>query len=176
MNSGRMTPSSELLTDSFDRIRSIVHLTTNDLTPDELTYRVDNEANSIAWLIWHLTRIQDDHLAEIMGREQLWNAEGWAGDYDLPFPMDATGYGHSSDEVAAVQGITAQQLVSYHDAVCDRTIDYVAELSDNELARIIDDSWDPPVTLAVRLISVIADGMQHIGQAAFIKGIIERRS
>src|SRR5699024_11477629 len=88
-----MTPSAELLTDAFDRIRSVVHDATNDLTPDELAFRVDSGANSIAWLIWHLTRIHDDHLSDVMGREQLWTTEGWSRDFGLPFPASDTGFG-----------------------------------------------------------------------------------
>src|SRR5699024_11304397 len=76
-----MTPSAELLTDAFDRIRSVVHDATNDLTPYELAFRVDSGANSIAWLIWHLTRIHDDHLSDVMGREQLWTTDGWSRDF-----------------------------------------------------------------------------------------------
>lgn len=175
VNSGGMIPSAELLTDAFDRIRSVVHDATNDLTPDELAFRVDSGANSIAWLIWHLTRIHDDHLSDVMGREQLWTTEGWARDFDLPFPTSATGFGHASEDVAAVRGLTAEQLVVYHDAVADRTREYLSELSDDELDRVVDESWDPPVTLGVRLVSVIGDSLQHAGQAAFLKGIIQRR-
>lgn len=171
-----MTPSTELLTDAFDRIRSVVHDATSDLTPEELAFRVDSDANSIAWLIWHLTRIHDDHLADVMGQEQLWHTADWASDFNLPFPTSATGFGHSSKNVAAVKGLTAEQLVSYHDAVSDRTRAYLNQLSEDELDRIVDESWDPPVTLGVRLISVIGDSLQHAGQAAFIKGIIKRRS
>src|SRR5699024_2014008 len=169
-----MTPSTELLTDAFDRIRSVVHDATKELTPDELAFRVDSGANSIAWLIWHLTRIHDDHLSDAMGREQLWATEGWARDFDLPFPVAATGFGHASEDVAAVRGLPAQQLVAYHDAVTDRTREYLNELSDAELDRVVDESWDPPVTLGVRLVSVIGDSLQHAGQAAFLKGIIQR--
>jgi hypothetical protein len=93
----------------------------------------------------------------------------------LPFDRSDTGYGHSSDEVAAVHLESGELLTGYHDAVYRQTLNYVEQLTDADLARIIDESWDPPVSLAVRLVSVIADDLQHAGQAAFVRGILDRR-
>jgi hypothetical protein len=87
----------------------------------------------------------------------------------------ATGYGHNSDDVAAVQVRSAELLTGYHDAVHDMTIRYVEGLTDADFERIVDRSWDPPVTLAVRLVSVLSDDLQHAGQAAFIAGVLSRR-
>ncbi|MGH3715316.1 MAG: mycothiol transferase [Micromonosporaceae bacterium] len=165
--------SAGLLSDAFGRIREAVHGVVDGLTLDDLAYRVDAGANSIGWLVWHLTRIQDDHLAEVAGRPQVWTAQRWCQRFDLPFDPSATGYGHSDEEVAAVR-VTGDLLTGYHDAVCEETIDYVGTLTDADLPRIVDRRWDPPVTLGVRLVSVIADDLQHAGQAAFIRGILRR--
>jgi hypothetical protein len=167
--------SAELLVDAVGRIREVVHRVVDGLTPEQLAFRVDPGANSIAWLVWHLTRIQDDHLADAVGAEQAWTSQGWVERFGLPFdPLD-TGYGHRADEVAAVRVDAGELLVGYYDAVHQQTIRYVERLSDADLARIVDRSWDPPVSLGVRLVSVIADDLQHAGQAAFIRGILQRR-
>jgi uncharacterized damage-inducible protein DinB len=167
--------SAELLVDAVGRIREVVHRVVQGLTAEQLRFRVDPEANSIAWLVWHLTRIQDDHVAEVAGAEQVWTAQGWAERFGLPFDPRDTGYGHRADEVAAVQVESGGLLVGYHDAVHQQTVRYVEQLTDAELARVVDRSWDPPVTLGVRLVSVLADGLQHAGQAAFVRGILQRR-
>jgi hypothetical protein len=162
--------SADLLVDAFDRIREVVHEVVEDLTPRELAFRVDARANSIAWLVWHLTRVQDDHLADAARVEQVWTSQGWVERFGLPLdPLD-TGYGHRADEVAAVQA-PAKLLVGYHDAVHQQTTRYVEGLTDADLERIVDRSWNPPVSLRVRLVSVIADDLQHAGQAAFIRGV-----
>jgi hypothetical protein len=140
-----------------------------------LSFRLDNETNSIAWLVWHLTRIQDDHIADAAEAEQVWTQDGWSDRFALPFDKSATGYGHSSDEVAAVRVKSGELLTGYHDAVFERTLRFVEPLANGDLSRIIDDSWDPPVSLGVRLISVVSDDLQHAGQAALIRGIIARR-
>jgi hypothetical protein len=171
-----MATTADLLIDSFERVREAVHDAVDGLSPAELTARPggDGSGNTIAWLIWHLTRIQDDHIAGAAGTEQAWSADGWADRFGLPFRTSETGYGHSPEEVGAVQVRSADLLTGYYDAVHDRTVAYVEALSDADLDRIVDERWDPPVTLGVRLVSVICDDLQHVGQAAYARGLIER--
>ena len=167
--------SADLLVDAFGRIREIVHEAVTGLTPEQLAFRVDSEANSIAWLVWHLTRIQDDHIAGVAETEQIWMSGGWVERFGLPFHPQAHGYGHSPADVAAVRVDSAEVLIRYYDEVHERTIRFVSGLIDADLSRVVDDYWDPPVTLGVRLVSVISDDLQHVGQAALIRGVIERR-
>jgi hypothetical protein len=171
---GGIVTAADLLVDAFGRIHRVVHNVVEGLTSDQLSFRLDSEANSIAWLVWHLTRIQDDHVADAAGIEQVWTSSGWAGRFALPFDTSDTGYGHSSDEVAAVRVESPELLTGYHEAVYRQTLDFVEQVTDADLAHIIDESWDPPVSLAVRLVSVIADDLQHSGQAAFVRGILDR--
>lgn len=165
--------SIELMRDAFGRVNAAVHSVLRDADREFLTFRPDPGANTVAWLIWHLTRVQDDHLAELQGSEQVWTGEGWAKRFALPFEPAATGYGQSADEVAAVRS-DAALLAGYHDAVHARTLGYLATLAEVDFARIVDTRWTPPVTLAVRLVSVLADDLQHVGQAAYLRGLAER--
>jgi hypothetical protein len=165
---------ADLLLDALGRIRHLVHNVVEGLTPDQLAFRLDDKANSIAWLIWHLTRIQDDHIADAAGTDQVWTSDGWAERFGLPLSNSDTGYGHSSRDVDAVRVESPDLLTGYHDAVYTQTIRYVEHLSEAELARIIDESWDPPVSIGVRLVSVLSDDLQHAGQAAFVRGILTR--
>ena len=166
-----MTPA-ELLIDAFGRIRSGVQEAVEGLTPDQLVARPGDRANSIAWLVWHLTRVQDDHIAHIADLEQVWTGQGWHGRFGLPFDPAETGYGHQSAEVEQVRDLTSEQLVGYLDAVHQQSVDYLATLGPDDLGRIVDDRWDPPVTLGVRLVSVLNDDAQHLGQAAFVRGLL----
>jgi uncharacterized damage-inducible protein DinB len=165
--------SSDLLADAFGRIRGIVLDVVDGLSPEQLAFRPDAGANSIAWLVWHLTRIQDDHVAGVAETSQVWT-DGWAERFGLPFDESATGYGHGPGEVAAVLVSSGELLTDYYDAVYTETIRYVQRVTDADLSRIVDERWDPPVTLGVRLISVISDGLEHAGQAAYLRGLIER--
>ena len=166
-----MVSTSELLIDGFGRIRETVHAVVDGLDERQLTFRAEGRGNSIAWLVWHLSRVQDDHVADVAGTKQAWTDQGWAARFGLPFDETATGYGQSHDEVAQVRP-TAELLAGYHDAVHERTVGYLRGLRDDDLDRVVDERWDPPVTLAVRLVSVVDDDAQHIGQAAFVRGLL----
>jgi Protein of unknown function (DUF664) len=165
---------AELLSDAFARIREVTHEAVDGLKPGQLAFRPDDQSNSIAWLVWHLTRITDDHVADAAGTQQVWTSAGWADRFGLPFELSETGYGHHPAEVAAVQVGSGELLTGYYDAVHQHTLNYVRQLSDADLDRIVDERWDPPVSLGVRLVSVISDDLQHAGQAAYLRGIIER--
>jgi uncharacterized damage-inducible protein DinB len=164
--------SADLLLDAFGRIRDVVHHAVDGLSEDQLAYRVGEDANSIAWLVWHLTRIQDDHVAEVAGTDQVWPK--WADRFGLPFGVRETGYGHDSAAVGAVR-VSAELLTAYHDETYERTIEYVGGIADTDLDQVVDKRWDPPVTLGVRLVSVVSDDLQHAGQAAFVRGLLPPR-
>ena len=166
--------SSDLLVDAFSRIPDLVHDVIDGLAPEQLTARLDNEANSIAWLVWHLSRIEDDHVAEVAGRAQVWIASGWARRWGLPFDSADTGYGHGAREVAAVTG-DSDLLLGYFDDVHKMTTQFVRGLADQDLDRIVDERWDPPVTLGVRLVSVAGHNFEQAAQAAYVRGILERK-
>lgn len=169
-----MFTATDLLVDGFSRVKETVHAVLKAASQDDLGYRADAAANSPAWLIWHLTRVQDDHMADLAGAEQTWTADGWAERFGLGFEPGATGYGHDADEVAALGSTSAEHLGGYYDAVHERTMTYLATLADSDFARVVDTNWDPPVTLAVRVVSVINDDTQHVGQAAYAVGLSQR--
>jgi uncharacterized damage-inducible protein DinB len=166
--------TSDVLADGFGRVQGIVHRVLDGISADGLAGRVDPQANTVAWLVWHLTRIQDDHMADVAGVEQVWTAAGWYDRFALPFGAGETGFGHDADDVAALDGASAQLLRGYHDAVHAQTLDFVRTVTDDDLDRVVDTSWDPPVTLGVRLVSVISDDLQHAGQASYVRGVLER--
>jgi len=166
---------SGLLVDAFGRVQESVHRAVEGLTPDQLSTRLDDEANSIAWLIWHLTRVQDDHVSKVAAVEQVWTAAGWEDRFGLPFDARAIGYGQDSREVGAVRVSSGDLLIGYHDAVHQQTVRFVERIAEGDLDQVVDESWDPPVTLGVRLVSVIDDDLEHVGQAAFLRGILLRR-
>ncbi len=165
----------DLLTDQFGNLPDLVHSVVDGLSTGELGMRVDPQANSIAWLVWHLTRIQDDHVSDMADTEQAWTARAWYDRSGLPFGRASTGYGDRSSDVAAVGGVDGDLLLGYFDDVYAATTRFLSTLTDGDLDRIVDRNWDPPVTLGVRLGSVLADDLQHVGQAAFVRGVIGRR-
>lgn len=166
----------DVLADAFGRVKEEVHAAAAGLTGAGLNFRPDADANSIGWLVWHLARVQDDHIAHLANRPQSYVADGWAERLALPADERDLGYGHTTEQVAAVQFDTPDVLLAYYDAVHERSLEYVATVNATELDRIVDEAWDPPVSAGVRIVSVIDDCTQHAGQANYVRGMFDRRS
>lgn len=164
-----------LLIDAFGRVHEDLPHVVHGLSREDLLWRPDPDANSIGWLVWHLTRVQDDHLAGVSGGAQVWSEAGCDERFGLPYPPRAIGYGQGSDEVGAFTAGDSALLTGYHAAVHEETVRVVEGLTQADFERVVDRNWDPPVTAAVRLVSVVNDITQHLGQAAYVRGMLERR-
>jgi uncharacterized damage-inducible protein DinB len=165
---------SELLNDAFGRLPELVDTAVTDLTPEQLRWAPAPGANPIGWLIWHLTRIEDAHLAELLATGQVYVDGQWAARFGAPADSADVGYGHTPEQVAALRPENVPALVDYFTAVHERAQGYVADLTEDDLDRIVDKAWDPPVTLGARLISILDDAVQHAGQAAYVRGLLPR--
>jgi hypothetical protein len=161
----------ELLRDAFTRLIEHVDELTDGLTDEQASYRPTPDANSIAWLIWHSARVQDIQLAPIAGIEQVWIQDGWVDRFGLDLPRNDSGYGHGPEQVAKVRA-SIDLLAGYYHAVHKVTLEFVADVTAEDLERIVDRNWDPPVTASARLVSIIDDCAQHLGQAAYVLGIL----
>jgi hypothetical protein len=163
-----------LLLELYGRIPPLARAAVDGLDPAGLTAQAAPGTNPVGWLVWHATRVQDHHVSELLGTEQLWVDGDWAGRFGLTPDPSNTGYAHTPVEVAAVQPQSADALLAYHDAVDRRTREMLGGLTPAELDRIVDRRWDPPVTLGVRLVSIADDSLQHLGQAAYLRGLLGR--
>ena len=161
-----------VLQDLYGRIPHAVEGAVAGLSADDLVWAPSAGANTIGWLVWHLARVEDHHGAELLGQPQQW--AGWAERFGLEPDPEDNGYGHSAEQVAAVRPPSAALLLEYHAAVHQPLVDFLDDLGSDDLERVVDERWDPPVTMAVRLVSVAEDALQHAGQAAYMRGHLGR--
>jgi uncharacterized damage-inducible protein DinB len=165
--------AKDILIDAYSRIQEEVHAAVEGLEPDGLHARPSDATNSVAWLVWHLSRVQDDHIADAFGLDQVWLSQDWEKRFGLNLPRGDTGYGHSPAKVAKVRVEDGELLTGYYDAVHTQTLGALRALTAADLERVVDERWDPPVTLGVRLVSVLSDDLQHVGQAAYVRGLLQ---
>ncbi|MBA2282545.1 MAG: DUF664 domain-containing protein, partial [Acidimicrobiia bacterium] len=149
----------------------LVHSAVDGLTAEQLAEAPEG-ANPIGWLVWHLTRIQDHHVAGLLEEPQRWIEDGWHQRFGLPADPENHGYGHDADDVATIRPDGPELLIGYYDAVAARTTDLLHSIDVDTLDRVVDESWDPPVTMAVRVVSIASDDLQHVAQAHYLRGLL----
>ncbi len=164
---------NELLVELFSRVAEEVHSAVDGLDAVDLVTPPVEGANPVGWLVWHLIRVHDDHMADILDEEQLWVTGDWASRFGVAADPSNTGYGHSWGEVMSLRPESAAALIEYYEAVAARTDEFLATVTASDLDRIVDKRWNPPVTLGVRLVSIADDEIQHAGQANYARGIIK---
>ena len=164
---------ASLLIETYGRIPPLAERAVAGVPTDRLVEQPGPGRNPIAWLVWHLARVEDSHIAELVPDDQLWATGDWAERMGLaPDPHD-TGWAHTPEQVAAVRPPDGRVLLDYLHAVAARTESYLKGLTADDLDQVVDRRWDPPVTLGVRLVSVADDCLQHAGQAAYVRGLLE---
>jgi uncharacterized damage-inducible protein DinB len=165
-----------LLAEVYGRVEDEVRGAVQGLSAEQLATPPEPGANTVGWLVWHLIRVEDSHIAELIdGAEQLWASGPWAASFGLEPDPGNSGYGHTPDDVLAVRPEGADALLAYFRAVRERTAAYLAGVTAADLDEVVDRRWDPPVTLGVRLVSIVDDEVQHAGQAAYVRGLLDRR-
>jgi len=164
----------QLINDSYGRVSQTLERALSGLTQDDLNELPHADCNSLGWLTWHLTRVQDHHFADLIGEKQLWITEGWHAKFNrAPNPLDI-GFGHSSEDVAAFKSPDAGILLQYHRAVLERSKRYLSTLSAADLDRELNEpQYQPLPTVGVRIISVMSDNLQHAGQVAYVRGLLK---
>jgi uncharacterized damage-inducible protein DinB len=162
----------DLLIEVYGRVTDHVHQAIDGLDADQLARPPGDGTNSIGWLVWHLTRVEDHHISELIGQPQVWTSGSWAPRIGVEADPHNTGYGHTKAEVEAIRPDGPDALLGYYQAVRDRTETYLRSMTPEQLDQVVDERWDPPVTLGVRLVSIADDEVQHAGQANYVRGLL----
>ncbi len=185
----------EYITDGYGRVLQILEEALDGLTQDDLNKQPRSDCNSIGWLVWHVTRVQDYGIAELMGEKQLWIRDRWHAKFNrAPNPSDIgfEPFGHSAEDVVAFKAPNVETLLEYYRAVLEWSERYISSLSATDLDRELNKpAWTAekkrpvtgagvgrqyqPPTVGVRLISILSECLQHAGQVAYLRGLLKGR-
>lgn len=164
----------EMINDGYGRVLQMMQRALDGMTQDDLNEQPKPDCNSMGWLAWHLTRVQDDHIADLMGKEQMWIKEKWHAKFSRAPEAKDIGFGHTPEQVAAFRSPDVDTILAYHRAVLERSKRYISSLSMDDLDRELNEPWYQPLpTVGVRLVSVMSDCLQHVGQIAYIRGLLK---
>jgi hypothetical protein len=166
----------ELIVDGYDRLPDEVKGVLAGLSAADLDWQPHRDANSLGWTVWHLTRVQDGQIADLMGQESLWTRDGWHRKFKRPPDPEDSGYGHTPEQVRAFRSPSARVQLDYLQATTERTRQYLAGVTPAELDRALDEPWQkPPPTVGVRIVSILADCHHHAGEASYLRGLLKAR-
>ena len=171
-NEGVAMDARDVLREAASRPATEAKALVNTLPEGVLNAHAGGHTNSIAWLLWHAGRQMDVQLAQLNGESQVWRSQGFDARFNLGELGDTVGYGHTAEQARAVVVEDAALLAEYLGAATAALSEYIAGLSEADLDDVIDTSWTPHVTRGVRLVSMIDDAAQHVGQAAYAAGIL----
>lgn len=162
----------EVIADALARGRGVLHRALEGMSDEALAYRPAEHMNPIGWLAWHIGRVEDMHIADLLGEGQLWTEGGWHERFDMPSDARDFGTRQTLDEVNAVNAPSAELLLAYYDAVAARTDPYLAGLSSDDLDRVLDEpQFQPLPTVGVRLNSLVHHAAHHAGQIDYLRGL-----
>ena len=162
---------AELISDALGRVNRILHRSLEGAPVEMVCKMPTPSTNSMAWLTWHLTRVQDHHISDMAGLPQLWTSEGWHARFGMAADDKETGNGHTLEQVAALKVDSVDVLLGYADAAYERSKTLLARMSPKDLDRVLDEpQFDPLPTVGVRLVSVVSDNTQHAGQIGYLRG------
>ena len=165
---------AEIVADALGRINRVLHRAMDGIPAGVLNRQPTPESNSMAWLAWHLCRVQDHHISDLLGIPQLWIADGWHEKFGMARDESETGTGHTLEQVAALKVDSAELSLGYADAVLARSKQYLATVKPEDLdAEINEPQYSPLPIVGVRLVSIISDNTQHAGQVMYARGLVE---
>lgn len=166
-----MLPNEVLLDFARRPVAAIVAIR-GQLTPELLAAHPGGHDNSIGWLLWHMGREIDVQLSALSGLPEVWTSLGFAKRLGLGELGDGVGYGQTSDEARRIVVTDPHVLVDYVIAAGEALSVYLSALDPETLADVVDEGWNPPVTRATRLVSIVDDAVQHAGQVGYALGIL----
>ncbi len=162
---------SDVLTAGIPRS---LHVALDGATAEQLAYRPAGESNTIAWLVWHLTRIQDRIVASLSNQDELWVTQGWHDKFGRPADSNDNGMRHDDQQVLSIQPESPELLWNYYNAVSSNAARVLATFSPADLDKPVDPA-NPETRVGDRLRICVLDNVSHAGQAAYLRGVIERR-
>ena len=144
--------------------------TLEGLTPAEVRWQPTLHTNHIAWLVWHMARMEDRWVSRVRQHPEVWTADGWAE----RFRMDSAsnGVGQTMEEVRAMPEIPLTDLLAYFDAVRAVTRPYLAQATDTDLSREYPLPRGGTVTGSWVLGHILVEESQHLGQVALLRGMM----
>ncbi len=130
------------------------------------------QCNSIAWILWHMSRVVDTFVnTRFQSRPQLWIAGGWHQRFGMGDDPDDRGVGWTMEQVASWSPPDLSVQLGYHQAVREAAAGYLSSATEADLAEVkVIPPAPEPRTVANALGQMVWDAVAHGGQIAYLRG------
>lgn len=161
--------ASDVFKLGLSRNNAIIALAIKDLSEDDIHDQPGESDNTIAWMIWHQTRYEDNSIAVMSGGEQVWTTGKWHEKFGMPPDPENNGVGHKPDQVRSFRA-AKDDLLAYMAAVRPQTKSYLGGLSETDLDRTLTNIFGEALTVGEWLTRLLGDHTQHAGQICYLRG------
>ena len=161
----------ELYLEAIRRSDGDLKRSLEDLSTEELRHQPAGAgSNPIGWLVWHLTRTRDNIVSSIAGEKSIWEREGWGARFSMEGELPR----FTPEDVNTFDPKDFATLVGYFDSVAEQTAKVIGGLTDADMTREVASTVPgrPPQPVLGRLAVILNDNVQHIGQVAYLRGLI----
>ncbi|MGE3536690.1 MAG: DinB family protein [Candidatus Tectimicrobiota bacterium] len=168
-------PAFEGLLTALERNWEMVDATLAPLDEAIMARRPTEQCNSIAWILWHMTRVVDTFIhTRLRAQAQLWIKDGWAGQFGMPADPDERGVGWTAAQVVNWSAPARSVQLGYYEALKQATRTYLRSLSDADLeVRRVIPPVPEPRSVAAALGQMTWDNVAHGGQIAYLRGLFQ---
>ncbi len=162
--------------------RHRLFLALDGLTPEELAWRPGPEANSIAFIVWHVARAEDRWFQRFAREStEVWIREDWS--HKTGIPEEDTGHGYTAEQVARFPMVKGEDLRQYFEAVRKETLSFLRGLAskDFDITPQREPAPDRPRALSSKPFEgctigrmfrqIVAEFNQHLGQIQYLRGL-----
>ena len=163
---------AKILSDMLEMSDSLVRRALEGLTDADLIKRPSDQDNTIGWLMWHKTRVEDIAFADASGEEQFWISDKWHEKFGMepnPGQMGFRGFARTSDEPRVQERKTFSATPTPFGRArlrCWRAS------RPRTSTRKSPPRWARPSKSGTTSGRVAADNIQHGGQICYLRGFI----
>lgn len=161
--------AKELILMSLEQSQGYLTKALDGLTQEEAAWSPEAECNSIAFILWHVIRVEDFFMNRVIQRaSELYEAEGWQE--KLGTPAKETGYQYATEQLRAWPVPKLEVLRGYANSVREKTLAFLESISPERLSEVPRPDRSPD-SIGASLSRMSTEIALHVGQIAYLRGV-----
>lgn len=172
-----LSPQAVLL-DAFQLAHRNLRAAVLDLTPEQLVWRPQEGANSVAFYLWHVPRTTDFYINRRLRSEpELWSRDNWRARIPIEAEGQGTrglgiGSGFTDQQVGAMPALPPSQYLAYLDVVAAQVEAWLTTLAPEELLEEREREGFQKAQVLRVVLAALGHSHSHTGEIGYVKGLM----